>query len=137
MSVVQELSKLSELRQAGAITGEEYDKAKALVLDSGQTEVSSAPQAANTPGGEAAEGQPHAPPSSCSPQWMAPWGWLLVWVGLIGFFASAYYRWDNHDATPGLVAGLLNPLFFLGVPIGLYWLGRSGTLLRIWKWLSD
>ncbi|MFO0845836.1 MAG: SHOCT domain-containing protein [Gemmataceae bacterium] len=131
MNVVQELSKLAELHQAGAITSEEYDKAKSLVLAPGHAEVPSAPQVPSATGEVATGGQTYASVAPSCPQWMAPWGWLFVWVGLVGYFASAYYRWNDFDSTQGLIAGFLNPLFFLGVPIGLYWLGRSGVLLRI------
>jgi len=59
---------------------------------------------------------------------MRPWGWLLTWLGVVGFAASAYVNWKSGRETEALIAGLLNPLCFIGIPVGLYWLSRSGAL---------
>jgi len=56
---------------------------------------------------------------------MKPAGFIAVAVGGLGFLASVV---AGGGGTPvgAIAAGLLNPAFFLGVPLGIYWLYRSG-----------
>src|SRR5208282_5013167 len=66
-------------------------------------------------------------PGKGAPPWMRPWGYVLTTLGGFAFVASAVNEClASHD--PPLVAiifsGLLNPLFFVGVPLGVYWLRR-------------
>ena len=56
--------------------------------------------------------------------WMCPLGWVAAGFGVLGFVASAYVDWERTaDVLSAVVAGVLNPLFFVGFPLGLYWLG--------------
>lgn len=56
-----------------------------------------------------------------APSWKLPAGLISVALGLFAFCASAA---TGGGGTPegSLLAGLLNPIFFIGVPLGLYWL---------------
>jgi hypothetical protein len=65
--------------------------------------------------------------SGAAPAWMKPWGWLLTWLGVIGFFASTYANWRDGHEFQAFGFGFLNPMCFVGLPIGLYWLSRSGV----------
>ena len=66
------------------------------------------------------------------PRWFIPAGCVSLIVGLLAFCASAAV---GGGAGPGdspgvrmltgLVAGALNPLFFVGFPLGMYWLIRG------------
>ena len=71
---------------------------------------------------------------------MKPWGYVSVVVGVLGFAGSFYVELQNEppyrrdDLEAWLVAafsGVLNPLFFVGVPLGLYWLSRCGELKQL------
>jgi hypothetical protein len=64
-----------------------------------------------------------------APKWMKPWGWLLTWLGIVGFFASTYLNWRDGHEGEAIIFGFLNPMCFVGLPIGLYWLTRSGVNL--------
>jgi hypothetical protein len=72
-----------------------------------------------------------------APTWMKPLGWIFFLVGILGFCASAYTTWpqkrypSSEDYWGAMIAGVLNPLFFVGVPLGLYWLSRCGELRRM------
>lgn len=59
-------------------------------------------------------------------RWMFPAGCVSLVIGLLGFVASAGVA---GGGTPegSLVAGLLNPLFFVGVPLGLFWIVRGAS----------
>lgn len=49
-------------------------------------------------------------------------GGAAAFIGVLGFLASAA-TWGNDNIFASFFAGLLNPVFFLGVPVGL-WLIR-------------
>jgi hypothetical protein len=115
MSLVQELTALAELHKNGSISDTEFTQAKGLLLNKPE----SSPIAKSDP-------KPHAPAQK--PQWMKPWGWIVTCLAILGYCATAYVNWDNGV---GLFVGLLNPVFFIGLPLGVYWLARSGELDRI------
>jgi len=89
---------------------------------------------------------PRRPREGERPQWMLPAGIASVVIGLFAFCASAAIEGSaGPSASPdgrgiavlgSLLAGSLNPLFFVGVPLGAYWLYRSaqrakaGTIVR-------
>jgi hypothetical protein len=68
-----------------------------------------------------------------SPSWFNLAGIIAIAIGLLAFCASAavgcVVRNINSETTPVpevvLITGLLNPFFFVGVPLGFYWLYRS------------
>lgn len=76
-------------------------------------------------------------PEAPAPAWMNPFGKLLSAVGVISCLASAgmeyshqpTYLQKNYLAVG--FSGLLNPLFFIGFPIGMYWLWRSGAFKEV------
>jgi hypothetical protein len=125
MGIADELAKLAELRRAGALTDAEYAAAKTRLID-GAPVAPVPPQPVADPEAAPPPSNPDAPP-----KWMKPWGWFLVWLGALGFGASAYVNWRTDHEMAALLAGLLNPMFFIGMPIGLYWLARSGVLAAI------
>jgi hypothetical protein len=62
---------------------------------------------------------------------MKPWGWVLLAVGLLGYILTARHNWPTGYSAEGeyfwaLFVGLLNPMVWVGWPLGLYWLWRSG-----------
>jgi hypothetical protein len=71
----------------------------------------------------------HTRPAS----WFYMAGIVAIGVGILAFCASAavgcVVRSINSETTPIpeviLITGLLNPFFFTGVPLGIYWLSRS------------
>jgi hypothetical protein len=71
----------------------------------------------------------HTRPAS----WFYIAGVVAIAVGILAFCASAavgcVVRSINAETTPipevVLITGLLNPFFFAGVPLGIYWLSRS------------
>ncbi|MGA2798671.1 MAG: hypothetical protein ABSE63_13900 [Thermoguttaceae bacterium] len=71
----------------------------------------------------------HTRPAS----WFYIAGIVAIGVGILAFCASAAVgcivsaenSWTTPTAEVILVAGLLNPFFFAGVPLGIYWLSRS------------
>ncbi len=75
---------------------------------------------------------PNVAPVRMTSEWRLVAGWLSLGLGIAGFIAS--YRLDPkpYGNTDGaLAAGLLNPLFFIGVPLGIYWLKVSGAFATI------
>jgi len=68
-----------------------------------------------------------------SPSWFNLAGIITIAIGILAFCASAavgcVVRNINSETTPVpevvLITGLLNPFFFVGVPLGFYWLYRS------------
>jgi hypothetical protein len=64
---------------------------------------------------------PEVPATASKAEWMLPAGWVTFGLGIAGFIAS-YNVSGGGTVIGGIVAGLLNPLFFAGVPLGLYWL---------------
>jgi hypothetical protein len=67
----------------------------------------------------------HGQPGNDAPQWMQPAGLIAVVIGGVGFIASGAIG-GGPTLAGALAAGALNPLFFIGVPLGLYWLYRTG-----------
>lgn len=120
MGLADELAKLAELHRAGALNDAEYAAAKARAL--GDTPIPMPPCALGS-----ADPGPRASDLERRPEWMKPWGWFLVWLGGLGFGTSTYVNWRSNYVTEALLAGLLNPVLFIGMPIGLYWLARSGV----------
>jgi hypothetical protein len=67
------------------------------------------------------------------PTWMFPAGIIAIAVGVLALaFGAAHGGAEVKPDDPpgkvyllGLVEGALNPLFFVGVPLGCYWLYRS------------
>jgi hypothetical protein len=67
----------------------------------------------------------------------APWfntaGIIAIAVGILAFCASAavgcieksIHSWTTPIPEVILVTGLLSPFFFVGVPLGIYWLSRG------------
>jgi hypothetical protein len=51
-------------------------------------------------------------------EWMRPASVIAVITAVAGFVAS-------YNVGGGWIAGLLNPLFFVGLPLGIYWWRRS------------
>ncbi len=71
-------------------------------------------------------------PEQGAPSWMRPWGYVLTIIGGLAFFASMGQELSaSHDPpfVALIVAGITNPLFFIGVPLGIYWL-RCGKTPR-------
>jgi hypothetical protein len=127
MSLPDELVKLAELHRSGALTDAEYAAAKSRLIDG---PVQAPPPQASKPVAALLDPAPTAVAASQTasetpPKWMRPWGWFLVWIGGLGFFASAYINWKPDREEAALIAGLFNPMFFVSMPIGLYWLFRS------------
>jgi hypothetical protein len=65
-------------------------------------------------------------------KWFATAGMIALGVGLLAFCVSAVlmgkgvvYSGDSSLLAVSLVTGLLNPFFFVGVPLGIYWLSRG------------
>ncbi len=57
------------------------------------------------------------------PEWFLAAGLLSIIVAAAGFIASAIY---GSGAIGGatIIAGVLNPFFFIGAPLGFYWLSH-------------
>ena len=77
--------------------------------------------------------RPVPPPSTPSATWMFPAGIVAIILAILAFVASAAK--DVSHVKPGtpeeflfggaLLSGSLNPLFFIGLPLGLYWCIRG------------
>jgi hypothetical protein len=55
-------------------------------------------------------------------------GWLFAGSGALAFVASFYVEYQRHyggELFSPLIAGVTNPLFFVGLPLGWYWLHRA------------
>ena len=65
-----------------------------------------------------------------TPGWYLPAGVIAVITALLAFFASAAVG-GGGDAFGSILAGLLNPLFFVGMPLGVYWLSRYANRLPV------
>jgi len=66
-------------------------------------------------------------PDESAPEWMPTAGTVAVVIGVLGFLASGAVG-GGKTLGGAIVAGVLNPLFFVGVPLGLYWLYRAGII---------
>jgi hypothetical protein len=62
-----------------------------------------------------------AKPRTGTPGWYLPAGVISLIPATLGFLASAAVA-GKGDLLFGLFAGLLNPLVFVGLPLGIYWL---------------
>jgi hypothetical protein len=105
MSNVDDIEKLAALKASGALTEAEYETAKSRLLGAVGKSKSDDP-----------------------PQWMKPGGVLLIifCVGTLGLIAYGRSEANPHLKNEHLALEiLLNPLFFVGLPLGLYWLYRS------------
>ncbi len=72
-------------------------------------------------------------PEQGAPSWMKPWGYVLTIIGGLAFFASMGRELSASHDPPFLaliIAGITNPFFFIGVPLGIYWLRRRKRCLR-------
>jgi len=59
---------------------------------------------------------------------MRPSGYAFTIIGGLAFVAGAIgecFREPNPPMVAVIVSGLLNPIFFIGLPLGVYWLRRS------------
>ncbi len=79
-------------------------------------------------------------PPTAAPEWMKPLGYVVFVIGMLAFVASfwvdlqssPHHKHDDLDQwLISAFVGLFNPLFFVGVPLGLYWLSRCGELKRL------
>lgn len=125
MSLVDDLTRLAELHLSGTLTETEYSAAKARLIAAELVPVEPPPTPVDPP-------RVSTPlVLDAPPTWMKPWGWFLVWIGALGFGASVYIHWRAGSEEAALMSGLLNPMFFIGMPIGLYWLKRTGEVSRV------
>jgi len=59
---------------------------------------------------------------------MRPWSYAFTIIGGLAFASGIigeYSASPNPPMVAVIVAGLLNPIFFIGFPLGIYWLRRS------------
>lgn len=63
-----------------------------------------------------------------APGWFLPAGVVAIVSAILGFLASAAVA-GKGNLFAGLFAGVLNPLFFVGLPLGVYWLWQHGKSL--------
>lgn len=59
-----------------------------------------------------------------APAWFLPAGVIALILGVLGFLGSAAVG-GGGSAEGSLLAGLTNPLFFIGLPLGIYWLYQT------------
>lgn len=64
---------------------------------------------------------PSEAPNLQCPGWLLPAGVVSLVLAVLGFLASAATG-GKGNLFAGLLAGVLNPLFFVGLPLGIYWL---------------
>ena len=67
-------------------------------------------------------------PSDSAPSWMRPWGYAFTIIGGLAFASGVigeYSASRNPPMVAVIVSGLLNPIFFIGFPLGVYWVRRS------------
>ena len=67
-------------------------------------------------------------PSDSVPSWMRPWGYAFTIIGGLAFVAGVIEEYSasrNPSMIAVIVGGLLNPIFFIGFPLGIYWVCRS------------
>ena len=58
-----------------------------------------------------------------APPWFLPAGIIAVILGILAFFVGGAVG-GGGTAFGSVTAGLLNPFFFIGIPLGVYWLYR-------------
>jgi hypothetical protein len=59
---------------------------------------------------------------------MRPWGYAFTIIGGLAFAAGIIEEYSANRNPPMvavIVGGLLNPVFFIGFPLGIYWLRQS------------
>jgi len=67
-------------------------------------------------------------PSDPVPSWKQPWGYFLTIIGASAFVAGVIEECSvsrNPPMVAVIVSGLLNPIFFIGFPLGIYWVRQS------------
>ena len=67
-------------------------------------------------------------PSDSAPTWMRPWGYAFTIIGGLALASGVigeYSASRNPPMVAVIVSGLLNPIFFIGFPLGVYWVRRS------------
>lgn len=101
MNQVADLEKLAALRDNGVLTEEEFSKAKARIVS-------------------------HLVDPNKAPLWMKPWGVYATLIALVGCSLITFANWDNYHIEANAIVFVLNPLFLVVLPLGLYWLYRSG-----------
>lgn len=101
MNQVADLEKLAALRDNGVLTEEEFSKAKARIVS-------------------------HLTDPNKAPLWMKPWGIYVTLIALAGCSLITYSNWSNYHIEANAVVFVLNPFFLFVLPLGLYWLYRSG-----------
>lgn len=67
----------------------------------------------------------HQSPVQKPPDWMLPAGGIVIAVAIVGFVASGATG-GGPSREGAMTAGALNPLFFIGLPLGLCWLYGTG-----------
>lgn len=73
-------------------------------------------------------GSPNRPRASANtqpPAWFLPAGIIALILATLGFLSCAAF-WGGGDLFGSILAGALNPLFFIGLPLGIYWLNQYG-----------
>lgn len=60
-----------------------------------------------------------------APPWMMGSGWVALIVGVVGAIASFFVNEGAKHPEIGLVSAILNPMFFVGVPLAIYWINRA------------
>jgi len=67
-------------------------------------------------------------PSDSAPSWMRPWGYAFTIIGGLAFASGVIgecFREPDPPMVAVIVAGMLNPVFLIGFPLGVYWVRRS------------
>ncbi len=66
---------------------------------------------------------PTEPRITDTPSWFLPCGVIAIILAILGFLASAAVG-GGGNFFGAILAGCVNPLFFVGLPLGVYWLRR-------------
>lgn len=66
---------------------------------------------------------PQTKPSEVVTDWKTPAGYLAIGIGVLAFFSSA---WVNKN----IFWGLSNPLFYIGIFLGRYWLQEAKQIQK-------
>ena len=73
-------------------------------------------------------------PNDSAPSWMRPWGYAFTIIGGLAFAAGVIDEYSASRDPPMvavIVGGLLNSIFFIGLPLGVYWLRRSKKIIPL------
>lgn len=61
-----------------------------------------------------------------APAWMKPWGIVLIVVGVLAYIGTVLRIGPNSgDWSSALGYGLLNPIAWAGLGLGIYWVTRA------------